>query len=146
VGGTRQRTLTEPTPSHENCLTARRARALRSVPPPHLHDLLTQIMQVPVWLRGTLPEIGCILILVLVRDAVLGTINCSLSTLIMQGNNPKYVEVVAMIICRANRVSSRARRISGVALGARRDQLLYGYSAANLLDILGLSVSSESPS
>jgi hypothetical protein len=51
--------LIEPTSTHVNCLTARRACALRSVPPPHLHDLRKQIMQVPVWLRRTLPEIGC---------------------------------------------------------------------------------------
>src|SRR5215212_2130081 len=68
--------LPEPTSSHEHCLTARRACARRAVavPPPHLHSICLANRAVPVWPRRSLSGIGCILIPVLFRDAVLGAV------------------------------------------------------------------------
>jgi hypothetical protein len=51
--------LTEPTTSHTNCLTARKACA-----DSHHHTCMICLRKsraVPVWLRRTLPEIGCML-------------------------------------------------------------------------------------
>ena len=63
MGGTRGR--------HFNGINSKPRKVLenapRSVPPPHLHW-----RAVPVWLRHFLPEIGCIIIPVIVRDAALG--------------------------------------------------------------------------
>src|SRR5215217_4065446 len=65
--------LAEPTPSHAHCLTARRACARRAaaVPRPHLHSICPANRAVPMWPRRSLSGIGCILIPVLFRDAVL---------------------------------------------------------------------------
>ena len=88
--------LPEPTPGPANGLTARRACVRReaAVPPPHLHW-----RAVPGWLRRTLPEIGCILIPAIVRDAVLGALSTELLNATDFSNFPNCSDMSDRMLC-----------------------------------------------